>query len=134
MKTFLKKIFGKKEKQQSPEQEKKPAAVDDFDCDPDTFHDLLQKKPNLKLIDVRTKEEYESGHIADAALLPVQELSQDKIDALGITKQDEILLYCRSGGRSGHALHVLQSLGYKKTKHLDGGILAWQEKNKPVQK
>ncbi len=137
MKAFLKKIFGKEKEittEPPSQQERQPAALDDFDCDPDTFHDILQKKPQVKLIDVRTKEEYESGHISGAALLPVQELSQERIDALGVKKQDEVLLYCRSGGRSGHALHTMNSLGYTSVKHLDGGILAWEEKKKPLQK
>jgi len=154
MKAFFRKIFGKEIKHSEPkvrnaletqkefqmkeeptlQQETPPTSVDDFDCDPNTFHDLLQKRPHIKLIDVRTKEEYKSGHISGAALLPVQELSQERIDALGVTKQDEILLYCRSGGRSGHALHELQSLGYKNTKHLAGGILAWEEKKLPLKK
>ncbi|MBI5072225.1 rhodanese-like domain-containing protein [Candidatus Woesearchaeota archaeon] len=99
MKAFLKKIFGKENEKQKesaketmPMQEKS-SAVDDFDCDPDTFHYILQKKPTVKLIDVRTKEEYESGHISGAALLPVQELSEERIDALGVKKDDDILLY-----------------------------------------
>lgn len=66
--------------------------------------------------------------------MPIQELSQERMDALGMKKEDEILLYCHKGGRSEHALHTMKSLGYNNIKHLDGGILAWEEKKKPVQK
>ena len=91
MKQFFKKIFGKREERVKQEEvmvqpEKTRAAVDDFDCDPEKFHDLLQKRPAMKLIDVRAKEEYEEGHIENAQLLPVQELTQERIDALGVEK------------------------------------------------
>jgi rhodanese-related sulfurtransferase len=123
MKQFFQNFFKKKE-----------LKVDNFDVDPEQFHDLLQKKTQIKLIDVRRQEEYDQGHIQNAALLPVQELSQERIDALDIKKEDEILLYCRSGGRSGKALEQFLQLGYINTKHLAGGMLAWQEKRLPVKK
>ena len=140
MKQFFQKLFGKKEQPNQSGMEKqccptmKEPAVDDFTLDPDTFHDLLQKRPQIKLIDVRKQEEYDEGHIAGAQLLPVQELSQERIDALDVKKDDEVLLYCRSGGRSGHALHTMKTLGYTNVKHLDGGIMAWEEKKLPVKR
>ncbi|MEK6921122.1 MAG: rhodanese-like domain-containing protein [Nanoarchaeota archaeon] len=140
MKQFFQKLFRKKEQQSQSGMEKqcctaqeKPT-VDDFDVDPETFHDLLQKRPQIKLIDVRKQEEYDEGYISGAELLPVQELSQERIDALDVKKEDEILLYCRSGGRSGHAVQHFKQLGYTNVKHLDGGILAWEEKKLPIKK
>ena len=139
MKQFLQKLFGKKttcatgtctahgsEKQQ---QENNLT----LDLSPEDFSKEL-KKQEIILIDVRRPEEFSEGHIKNAKLLPVQELSEEKIDELGVKKDDDILLYCRSGGRSGHALHMLQAAGYKHVRHLDGGILAWQEKNLPLEK
>ena len=138
MKQFFQKLFGKEttcagtctahgsEKQQ---QENNLT----LDLSPEAFSKEL-KKQNVLLIDVRRPEEFNEGHIKNAKLLPVQELSEEKIDALGVKKEDNILLYCRSGGRSGHALHMLDAAGYKHVRHLDGGILAWQEKNLPLEK
>jgi len=137
MKQFLQKLFGKKgynketkedesEKQCCPE---KKRTSDDLAVAPELFHNLLQKRPQIKLIDVRRLEEYNEEHIEHAQLLPVQELSQEHIDALHVKKDDEVFLYCRSGGRSGQALQTMKMLGYNNVKHLEGGILAWKEKN-----
>lgn len=141
MKQFFQNLFNKqKQKEHTTETAKqccaveKTPAVDEFSIDPETFHELVGKKMQIKLIDVRRPEEYNEGHIGHAQLLPVQELSQERIDALGVKKDDEILLYCRSGGRSGKALEQFLQLGYKNVKHLNGGILAWQEKNLPLEK
>ncbi len=138
MKQFLQKLFGKKEETCSsgtctpaaPEMQEDNRTLD---LSPEEFSKEL-KKQNVILIDVRRPEEFNEGHIKNAKLLPVQELSEEKIDALGVNKEDNILLYCRSGGRSGHALHMLQAVGYKHVRHLDGGILAWQEKKLPLEK
>lgn len=134
---FIQKIFGKKEKEIKEEKETKEEQKKEehfFDLSPEQFQTLLQENKNIKLIDVRRPEEYKEGHIQGSVLLPVQELSQEKLDAASVKKDDAILLYCRSGGRSGHALHMMQQFGYKNVKHLDGGILAWKEKNLPVEK
>ena len=142
MKQFLQKIFGKKEETCSsgtcttpPAAQKQQQYEGDrtLDLSPQEFSKEL-KKQNVILIDVRRPEEFNEGHIKNAKLLPVQELSEEKINALGVKKEDNILLYCRSGGRSGHALHMLDAAGYKHVRHLDGGILAWQEKNLPLEK
>ncbi len=44
-------------------------------------------------------------------------------------KDEEIILYCRSGNRSGVAAHLLEMLGYKNVKNLVGGMLDWNSKN-----
>ena len=140
MKQFLQNLFGKKETtcatgtctvHGSEKQQQEDNLT--LDPSPEDFSKEL-KRQNVVLIDVRRPEEFNEGHIKNAKLLPVQELSEEKIDELGVKKDDDILLYCRSGGRSGHALHMLQAAGYKHVRHLDGGILAWQEKNLPLEK
>lgn len=132
---FIQKIFGKKE---TIEQERGSVVKEKeeslFNLSPEAFQKLLKENRNIKLLDVRRPEEYEEGHIQGSVLLPVQELSQETLDAAAVKKEDAVLLYCRSGGRSGHALHMMQQFGYKNVKHLDGGILAWKENNRPVEK
>lgn len=64
--------------------------------------------PHL-LLDVRTADEFGEGHIAGARNLPVQEVAQ-KIAEVPTDKP--VILYCRSGNRSGMALQLLQSAGY----------------------
>ena len=76
------------------------------------------------IIDVRTPEEYEQGHIqgaqnidvgAETFITEIQELS----------KSDTLLVYCRSGRRSLYASQVLVSFGFKKIYDLEGGYLNW---------
>jgi rhodanese-related sulfurtransferase len=90
---------------------------------------MIKDKKDLQLIDVRTPGEYAEGHLAHAKLIPVQELAQRLAE---IDKNKPVLLYCRSGHRSGNALKILQGQGYKDTKHIEGGINAWQAAGLPV--
>ena len=89
----------------------------------------IKEKKDLQLIDVRTAAEYADGHLANAKLIPVQELAQRLAE---IDKSKPVLLYCRSGHRSGNALKILQDKGYKDAKHVEGGINAWQAAGLPV--
>jgi len=50
------------------------------------------------------------------------------VDELEPYKDEELIIYCRSGNRSGQACLILDSLGFKNTKNLVGGMLAWQDK------
>ena len=77
------------------------------------------------LVDVREPEEFASGAIADAQLLPVATFLDGS--ALQVLPRDkEIVLYCRSGVRSASCLQILRSAGFARSVHLEGGILAWQ--------
>lgn len=63
------------------------------------------------LIDVRTSEEFEQGHIDGALNIPWQETGK-LISAIGTDKQRPVVVYCRSGNRSGKAKAVLEAQGY----------------------
>jgi rhodanese-related sulfurtransferase len=83
-------------------------------------------KINFVLIDVRTKEEFESGYIPGTDLnIPHDEIGE-KIGQLNIKKDDTIILYCRSGRRSEIAKQELIKRGYKKVLNA-GGIKHWIE-------
>ncbi len=90
---------------------------------------LIKDKTDLQLIDVRTPDEYAEGHLAKAKLIPLQELERRVAE---IDKGKPVLLYCRSGHRSGNALKLLQSKGYTQAKHIEGGLNAWQAAGLPV--
>ena len=64
-----------------------------------------------KVIDVRTPEEFNSGHYSEASNIPLNTIA-DNIDSLGFDKDDLIIVYCRSGSRAGKAKAELLSLGY----------------------
>lgn len=98
---------------------------------PTEAENLIREKKDLQLIDVRTPAEFADGHLAKAKLIPLQELES----RLGeIDKSKPILLYCRSGHRSGNALKILVGKGYAQAKHMEGGITAWQAAGLPITK
>ena len=77
----------------------------------------------IVILDVRTQEEYDAGHIAGAILVPNETIS-DKQPALLPDLNAEILVYCRSGNRSAQAAKKLIAIGY--TNVVDfGGIIDW---------
>lgn len=77
----------------------------------------------VMIVDVRTAEEYEAGHIPGALLLPLGDIG-DTPPALLPDMDAEILLYCRSGNRSGQAAKKLAAMGYTRIYDF-GGILSW---------
>lgn len=78
-----------------------------------------QAQNNMIWIDVRTKEEYDSGHLADAVNIPYEQIA-DKIAQVTQDKNAVIQLYCRSGRRSGIALESLKALGFSKVTNAGG--------------
>lgn len=76
------------------------------------------------VIDVRTQEEFDEGHIKNAILIPDYEIPQKAADILP-DKNAAILVYCRSGRRSAAAGKELIKLGYKNVYDF-GGILDWK--------
>lgn len=82
---------------------------------------------NVKLVDVR--EPYENADFNIGGILhPLGHIQMMSVDELEPYKDDELIVYCRSGNRSGQACMILETLGFKNTKNLVGGMLAWQEK------
>jgi len=81
------------------------------------------------VLDVRTQSEYNSGHIRNAKHIPVGEL-EGRLDELETA--DEILVYCRSGGRSASASQILADNGFSHVYNMLGGITAWIDAGYPV--
>ena len=84
----------------------------------------LNAQENFVLLDVRTQEEFDAGHIASAILLPYDEIAIKAATVLP-DKEKEIVLYCRSGRRSAIAKKALVELGYKDVEDF-GGINRWK--------
>ena len=76
------------------------------------------------LVDVRTLEEYESGHIQDAIHFDFYSESFQK-EILSIDKSFSIILYCRTKNRSTKTANYLKENGYKEIAVLEGGITSW---------
>jgi len=79
------------------------------------------------LLDVR--EDYERADFnIGGRHVPLGKLQSMQLDDIEDWKGDEIIIYCRSGNRSGIAANMLEQLGYKNVKNLVGGMLDWQKK------
>ena len=83
-------------------------------------------RSGVQVVDVRTAEEYASGHIPAAVNMDVYQPDFAKQIAT-LDKERTVALYCRSGRRSKSAAEQAVKLGYKVVE-LDGGILSWQGK------
>ena len=81
----------------------------------------------INLIDVREPHENADFNIG-GQLIPLGKIQTMQTDDIEDLKEEEVILYCRSGNRSGQACLILDTLGFKNTKNLTGGMLAWQEK------
>lgn len=92
---------------------------------PDLSGDEARKllEEGALLVDVRTVGEFEGGHIEGAHHLPLASLSE-RVGELGGDKERPIILYCRSGARSGQAVRWLRGQGYQKVYNL-GAIGNW---------
>ena len=75
------------------------------------------------LIDVRTPEEFASGHIAGAINIAVDTLDQHLSE---VPKDQPVVVYCHSGNRSAQATQILQNAGYGQIYDL-GGVVQWQQ-------
>ena len=76
------------------------------------------------ILDVRELDEYNSGHILNAVLLPVGSINEQTAAEVIPTKDSIVLVYCRSGNRSKMASHALVLLGYTNVYEF-GGINTW---------
>ncbi|UOY93554.1 rhodanese-like domain-containing protein [Ectobacillus sp. JY-23] len=82
----------------------------------------LRREKKLSIIDVREDEEVAQGKIPSATHIPLGELEQRLTE---IDKEQEHIMVCRSGARSGRASAFLTEKGYK-VKNMSGGMLAWE--------
>lgn len=81
----------------------------------------------VTIIDVRTPEEYQNGHIENAQNINVQS-GDFKAKMENFDREKPIYIYCRSGSRSANAGRILEEMGFKEIYDLKGGILSWKGK------
>jgi rhodanese-related sulfurtransferase len=86
-------------------------------------------RDGAKLIDVRQEEEHEAAHIEGDELVPFDQL---KHRAASFDQSRPVVLYCRSGDRSGAAVQALRASGYD-AYSIEGGILGWTENGLPIE-
>lgn len=86
----------------------------------------LDAGEKLNIIDVREPHENAEFNIG-GVLFPLGKVQSMQIEELEDLKDEEVILYCRSGNRSGQACQILDMAGFKNTKNLVGGMLEWRE-------
>ncbi|MET0636259.1 MAG: rhodanese-like domain-containing protein [Chitinophagaceae bacterium] len=87
----------------------------------------LDAGEKVHIVDVREPHEHTDFNIG-GTLVPLGKVQTMQVDELEQFKDEELVVYCRSGNRSGQACLILDTLGFKNTKNLTGGMLQWQEK------
>lgn len=100
---------------------------------PDTAEKLLAERKDLVVVDVRTIEEYNMGHLAGAKNASFIDTEFD--EQIKQFEGKPVLVHCTSGNRSLRAVQKMKVSGkFPEIYHLVGGIMAWQEAGKPVVK
>jgi adenylyltransferase/sulfurtransferase len=103
--------------------------VNQTDITPTELRQKLSDGADVVLIDVREPYEWDAGHIEGAVHIPMNQVPQRLAD---IPKDKEVVMICRSGGRSGHMQqHLLGTQGYSRVKNLVGGMQRWAREVDP---
>ena len=96
--------------------------------------DAFQKKiatENYTLVEVRTAEEYADGHLEEALNIDYFSATfSEDISKLGL--ETPVLVYCRSGNRSGKSMKIMYDMGFNEVKNLIGGYKEWVSENNSV--
>jgi adenylyltransferase/sulfurtransferase len=104
------------------------ARADSYEITPIEVADWLKRDDAPFLLDVREPNEWDIGHLAGAMRISVNEL-QGRMNELDTAR--EMVVYCRSGVRSGRAVDMLRAAGFRKVKNMTGGILRWSDEVDP---
>lgn len=95
------------------------------------FKIAFENPEDVVVLDVRTPEEWEMGIIENANRINFYDSDfESQLDQFDLEKP--IMVYCKSGGRSGSAAEILQKKGFKKIYNLNGGITAWNDAELPT--
>lgn len=100
---------------------------------------MRKERPNLMLLDVREASEHEQGHLEEAMLVPrgILEAASDfkyakRVQKLVDAREQPIVLYCATGGRSAMAAATLKRMGFNEVYSLAGGIVQWEAEKRPL--
>lgn len=87
----------------------------------------IQAGEQVLLVDVREPHEHADFNIG-GLLHPLGRILQADVEELEAMKEREVVVYCRSGNRSGQACLMLETMGFANVKNLVGGMLAWRDR------
>lgn len=94
---------------------------------------LILNNDKATVVDVREDKEIQGGIIKGAQHIKLADFPS-RLAGIANDKAQPVLVYCRSGSRSGHACQLLTKAGYGDVSNLSGGIIAWESANLPVSK
>lgn len=94
----------------------------------------LAATPAAQVLDVRTQDEFATGRLAKAVLIPWTDKDFATRAAKELDPGKPVLVYCRSGRRSAEAAVALVKLGFADVRNVEGGILAWEKAKLPIVK
>lgn len=83
----------------------------------------------IQVIDVREREEWDTGHMPEATLVPLSELEQRRNE---LDPATPVVIVCRSGRRSLVAAEYLAQLGFRTARSLAGGMIAWADADQSI--
>lgn len=92
---------------------------------------LKKANNNIVVLDVRSVEEYEDGHVA-GAINTSHDTVADNLNKLSQYKDNTVVVYCRSGRRAAFAENILAENGFKNLRHLTGDMNGWLKADLPV--
>jgi len=104
----------------------KPAVIPSID--PKTLYKRMKAGRFFLFLDVQSRSEYKICHIQGAHHIPLSELPQRLRE---LSRQTEIVIYCRTGEKSRRAGELLHKAGYRRLHHLEGGLVSWIEQVEP---
>jgi len=93
---------------------------------PEELKQRIDAGEELHIVDVREPHERAEFNIG-GTLVPLGHIQAMQVDELEELKDQEVIVYCRSGNRSGQACMLLETMGFTNVKNLTGGMLKWQE-------
>jgi rhodanese-related sulfurtransferase len=100
-------------------------SADNMNLSPEEFAEGVKTHSDAIILDVRTPEEFNSGHLPGAVNINIQGYDfHEQIEDLDASRP--YYVYCRSGARSATACRYMQSKGFTDVHNLLGGILAWE--------
>lgn len=103
-----------------------------LDVDTPSFKQFFEEDAFV-LIDVRTEDEFKSGHLKGATNIDFyKETFEDDLDTLD--KRKRYLVYCRSGNRSRQTMFLMKDLGFEEVYNLANGIISWHDHGFHIEK
>jgi rhodanese-related sulfurtransferase len=94
---------------------------------------LLMNREKAHIVDVRSPEEFATGHLIGAKNIPMDKLQSDLGKSIS-DKKRPLILVCASGIRSQKAVGVAKAQGFEQAHSLGGGLKIWQDANLPLEK